>query len=130
MDLDAYCYGYAGFSKSAIFSIMFDDGVSRSYRTVPVATKSAYNAELYAIKFAMLSVADPSKVELHVYVTMKHIPSFFIRSDMGWSKKSTSDTVTWVRDYSAKFARFGCHIVDNADDLATLKSIAKNSDVK
>ena len=119
--------GYSTVGTLATFAVIIEDNYdNRHERTVPLKTKSSYQAELAAIKYAMMALKDKD-VNLVVRTSVKHIPPIFAKENGDWKKKqrSNKELIAELRELSESFKSFTVELDVDSDKMAEVKELAR-----
>ena len=126
MAIEAIINGYTLVGKPAAFAVHISGGANSHERTVPLTTKSRYQAELAAIKY--VCAALPNKdVKLVIKTADAHLSSIFKKKkDGSWIKrKRPNKLVDEVRELSEQFDEFVCELDSDSDLMVRVKEMAK-----
>lgn len=123
--------GFANVGKKANFAVCIKHGPEIIHeRLVPLKSKSAYFAELAAIKYVLQTFSEKEKdVDLTVNVSLKHIPRIFDKKEDGkWVKKQKTNKglVKQLRDLSERFNSFKCELDENSDEMQMVKDMTRS----
>lgn len=118
--IEAVIHGFANVGKPATFAVKIsDDNNNKHERIVPLSVKSAYTAELAAIKYVCQSLAD-KECNLIVKTSLPHIIKLFIKTEDGdWAstrKNKNTDLINEVRALSDDFKSFICDVLPKNDE--------------
>lgn len=129
----AATYGYLikpGIESGVVFSVQVEVEGQRHNRVVPVTIKSAYAAELAAVKYALSAVDHKSDVDMLLIVHSKNLPAVFFKKDNGdWKKNYSSNNtiINEIRVLSNEFKSFKCQMDREHDFMVEIKDLAKKS---
>lgn len=118
--IEAVIHGFAKIGKQATFAVKIsDDNNNEHERIVPLSAKSAYTAELAAIKYVCQALVDKG-CNLVVKTSLPHIIKLFIKTEDGdWAatrKNKNTDLIDEVRSLSSDFKSFMCDVLPKDDE--------------
>ena len=129
--IEAIVHGFANVGKPATFAVtIFDDTGNKHERIVPlISTKSAYTAELAAIKYVCQSLADKD-CNLTVKTSVPHIAKLFQKTEDGdWvpqRKNKNLNLINEARALSEDFKSFACEVLKkDAEAMQYVRGLAK-----
>lgn len=127
--IEATINGYSTVGTKATFAVLIEDHFeNRHERVVPLTTKSAYLAELAALKYILTAVKSPEKVVLNVRTSLKHLPPLFTKEDNKWKKKTRTnkELIKELRDLSETFSQFSCELDLDSERMTEAKNLARS----
>lgn len=128
--IEAVIHGFANVGKPATFAVTIsDDSGNKHERIVPLSVKSAYTAELAAIKYVCQSLVDKG-CKLVIKTSLPHITKLFTKVEDGsWAptrKNKSTDLINEVRALSDDFKSFSCDVLlKDADTMQHVRKLAR-----